>query len=58
MLQIDGGQFLTQPPTRHTLTNIQVIEAFLPLRFKVQEQKPHQWYIQLQPKNITNTVQS
>lgn len=42
-----GGQFLTLPPTRHTLTNIQVIEAFLPLRFEVSEYKPQQWRIRL-----------
>ncbi|HHJ39881.1 MAG: RNA 3'-phosphate cyclase [Methylothermaceae bacteria B42] len=50
-----GGQFLTLPPTRHTLTNIQVIEAFLPLRFDVSKQKQHQWHIRLHP---TNTAQS
>lgn len=31
-----GGKFLTLPPTRHTTTNIAVIEKFLPLRFQVE----------------------
>lgn len=42
-----GGCFLTLPPTLHTTTNMQVIEAFLPLRFSVKQQTSTRWRIGL-----------
>ena len=30
-----GGSFHTQPPTRHTLTNIEIIRMFLPVRIEI-----------------------
>ncbi len=38
-----GGRFLTLPPTRHTTTNVQVIERFLPLRFDLETTAGRCW---------------
>ena len=41
------GCFLTMAPTRHTLTNIRVIESFLPLKFDIIQHNQSQWKIDL-----------
>ncbi len=41
------GCFLTLTPSHHTLTNIRVIENFLPLKFKVARQTRSKWEIRL-----------
>jgi RNA 3'-terminal phosphate cyclase (ATP) len=35
-----GGTFTTTAPTEHTLTNLRVIEEFLPLAFSIEKQAP------------------
>ncbi len=42
-----GGAFTTLPPTRHTYTNIAVIEKFLNVRFAVEEIRPQRYRIVL-----------
>jgi len=41
------GRFLTLTPTRHTLTNIRVIESFLPFSFEVVQLNESHWEIAL-----------
>lgn len=40
-----GGAFLTQHPTAHTRTNIEIIEKFLPVSFEVKEEAKDRWRI-------------
>ncbi len=42
-----SGAMLTLPPSQHTLTNIQVIEKFLDVRFECRAQGEAQWLVQL-----------
>jgi len=42
-----SGRFLTLHPSRHTRTNIRVIEHFLPLRFETRQRNDSQWEIAL-----------
>jgi RNA 3'-terminal phosphate cyclase (ATP) len=42
-----AGRFITAEPTLHTLTNIEVIEQFLPVRFQVSRISEQQWQIAL-----------
>lgn len=35
-----GGEFTTLEPSSHTITNIEVIQAFLPLRFSLRKREP------------------
>jgi RNA 3'-terminal phosphate cyclase (ATP) len=42
-----GGSFLTLPPSRHTLTNIDIIRKFMDLSIETGEQTPGQWDISL-----------
>ena len=42
-----GGRFRTLPPTRHTLTNIEVLKAFLDVEIKVTKQDRLVWDIEL-----------
>lgn len=42
-----AGSMLTLPPSQHTLTNIQVIEKFLDVRFACRAQGELQWLMQL-----------
>ena len=44
-LALAGGSFTTLKPSHHTLTNIAVIERFLPLRFTVDELGHDRWRI-------------
>ena len=34
-----GGRFTTLQPTEHTLTNIGIIEAFMPVRIRVEQDR-------------------
>lgn len=47
-----GGTFLTLEPTRHTLTNLAVIQRFLDLRSRVQHLGGGRWRIGLSPPEI------
>ena len=42
-----GGAFLTLAPSRHTLTNIDIIRHFMDLSVDVNENEPGQWLIRL-----------
>jgi RNA 3'-terminal phosphate cyclase (ATP) len=42
-----GGSFLTLAPSRHTLTNIEVIARFLPVRFDIDEVGNGQWQVKI-----------
>lgn len=44
-----GGSFVTMHPTPHTLTNIAVIEKFLPVAFDVAEVDRHRWRVAVAP---------
>ncbi|MBL8884112.1 MAG: RNA 3'-terminal phosphate cyclase [Hyphomicrobium sp.] len=43
-----GGAFFTQHPTAHTRTNIEIIEKFLPLSFKLKEEAKGRWRISVE----------
>ncbi len=40
-----GGAFVTQEPTAHTRTNIEIIQFFLPVTFSMNELAPGRWRI-------------
>lgn len=40
-----GGSFVTQPPTRHTLTNIDVVTRFLDINVKAEQSSRDRWTI-------------
>jgi RNA 3'-terminal phosphate cyclase (ATP) len=40
-----GGEFLTGPLAMHSLTNMQTIERFLPVRFETAERAAGQWMV-------------
>ncbi|MFN3919745.1 MAG: RNA 3'-terminal phosphate cyclase, partial [Methylohalobius sp.] len=42
-----GGRFLTTPPTLHTITNIWVIEQFLPLSFKLRQESERRFWVEV-----------
>ena len=42
-----GGAFITGRPTSHTITNIAVIEKFLPVEFVIEQSAPTAWRIQV-----------
>jgi RNA 3'-terminal phosphate cyclase (ATP) len=42
-----GGSFLTLAPSRHTLTNIDVIARLLPVRFDIDEVGNGQWQVKI-----------
>ncbi len=42
-----GGSFTTLPPTLHTLTNVRVIEKFLPLKIKMKETAQGRWKVEV-----------
>jgi len=44
-LALAGGAFTTVTPTRHTLTNLQVIERFLPHRFEIRQEAKDRYRI-------------
>jgi RNA 3'-terminal phosphate cyclase (ATP) len=44
-----GGTFLTQEPTPHTRTNIEIIELFLPVEFVVAPMGGDRWRIAIAP---------
>jgi len=44
-LALAGGVFTTVKPTQHTMTNLQVIEQFLPHRFEVREEAADRYRI-------------
>jgi RNA 3'-terminal phosphate cyclase (ATP) len=45
-----GGVFRTARPTLHTLTNIQVIEQFLPVRIPVTAVEKQTWEVRVEPR--------
>ena len=47
MAQAGGGSFRTVAPTRHTLTNIEVLKAFLDLDARVENEARDVWRIEL-----------
>ncbi len=47
MTLVGGGRFITARPTKHTLTNIAVIEQFYPVRFQVEQLDDQRWEIRL-----------
>ena len=44
-----GGQFRTLSPTRHTITNVEIIKKFLDVDITVNEYNQSQWQIELCP---------
>lgn len=42
-----GGSFLTLPLTRHSTTNMQIIEMFLDVKLSAQEVKHDQWLVEV-----------
>jgi RNA 3'-terminal phosphate cyclase (ATP) len=42
-----GGSFVTLPPSRHTTTNIEVIQQFLPLRITTHQLNNRAWQIEI-----------
>jgi len=40
-----SGSFLTQSPTRHTLTNIEVVRRFLDVNVQVKQAGRNQWTV-------------
>lgn len=46
-----GGTFVTQEPGSHTRTNMEIIRAFLKLRFETEEIRPDVWRIHLPARN-------
>jgi RNA 3'-terminal phosphate cyclase (ATP) len=40
-----GGRFLTVPPSRHTLTNIDIIKCFMDVSIEVTPNDLDQWKI-------------
>ncbi len=49
MAIVGGGGFTTGRPSLHTRTNMDIIERFLPIRFKSKEVEPGTWEIQAAP---------
>ncbi|MCA9569954.1 MAG: RNA 3'-terminal phosphate cyclase [Myxococcales bacterium] len=45
-----GGSFATVAPSLHTLTNMAVVERFLPVSFASTEPVPGRWEVALQPR--------
>ena len=43
----DGGTFRTLKPTRHTITNIEVIKAFLDVAVEIRQEGPGSWEIRI-----------
>ncbi|MGE0382413.1 MAG: RNA 3'-terminal phosphate cyclase [Hyphomicrobium sp.] len=43
-----GGSFLTQHPTAHTRTNVEIIEKFLPLSFELKEESKERWRVSVE----------
>ena len=43
-----AGAFLTQHPTAHTRTNVEIIEKFLPVSFDIKEQAKDRWRISVE----------
>jgi len=43
-----GGSFLTQHPTAHTRTNVEIIEKFLPLSFELKEESKDRWRVSVE----------
>lgn len=43
-----AGTFLTQHPTQHTRTSIEIIEKFLPLSFELDEESKDRWRISVE----------
>lgn len=50
-LAIAGGTFTTVKPTQHTLTNLQVIEQFLPNHFEVREEAADRYRVSVSAKH-------
>ncbi len=42
-----SGRFTTLSPSQHTMTNIQIIEAFLPVKFQVEQSRRNLWSIEV-----------
>jgi RNA 3'-terminal phosphate cyclase (ATP) len=40
-----GGSITTMPPTRHTQTNAAIIEHFLPVRIRLQQEAQKRWRV-------------
>jgi RNA 3'-terminal phosphate cyclase (ATP) len=45
-----GGSFRTGPPSRHTLTNLEVVGRFLPVNITCREFAPRAWTIAVAPR--------
>lgn len=45
-----GGSFVTQPPTRHTLTNIDVVQRFLEIGVKADQSGRDRWTISFEKR--------
>ncbi len=43
-----GGAFLTQSPTAHSRTNVEIIEKFLPLSFELKEEGRDRWRVSVE----------
>lgn len=43
-----GGAFLTQHPTAHSRTNVEIIEKFLPVSFDLVEDAKDRWRISIE----------
>ena len=42
-----GGSFLTTKPSLHTTTNAEVIQRFLPLRIRVEQESELAWRVEV-----------
>jgi RNA 3'-terminal phosphate cyclase (ATP) len=45
-----GGGFMTLPPTRHTTTNAEVIQAFMEVDVRLEKIDRLQWHVQIEAR--------